>query len=90
MIQTSAVSLALAAAFGTAHAFGLNDDIASCAAAIEDANLLGDANYNLDFVDDEGKRNRVLTLEANVVGGDNVIIECRMNRSKVLEVVIAE
>lgn len=86
--QASAFVLAFAGMFGTANAFGINDDIASCAAAIEEAELLGDVEYNLDFVSDLGKRNRVLTLEANIVGADDVIIECRMSRSKVNEVVI--
>ena len=89
-VQLSALSLALVGSFGTAHAFGINDDIASCAAAISEAELLGDAEYNLDFVSDQGKRSRVLTLEANVVGADDVIIECRMSRSNVKEVVIVE
>lgn len=88
--QISAIALAFAGMFGTANAFSINDDIANCAAAIIDAELLGDAEYNLDFVSDQGRRNRVLTLEANVVGADDVIIECRMSRSKVNEVVIVE
>lgn len=88
--QISAFALALAGMFGTANAFGINDDIENCAAAIEEAELLGDAEYNLDFVSDHGRRSRVLTLEARVVGADNVMIECRMSRSTVNEVVIVE
>ncbi|GGY44790.1 hypothetical protein [Parvularcula lutaonensis] len=87
--QATAATLALFAAAGIAHAGSLNDDINNCRAAIVEAGLLGDAEFNLDFVDDKGNRNRVLTLEANVVGGEDVIIECRMSRSKIKEVVIA-
>ena len=86
--QISAFALAFVSAFGTANAFGINDDIENCAAAINEAELLGDAEFNLDFVSDKGRRDRVLTLEANVVGADDVIIECRMSRSKVNAVVI--
>ena len=77
-------------AFGTAVAFNLNDDIENCAAAIEEAELMGDATYVLEFVDDQGNRNRVLTLEAVVPGADDVMIECRMSRSKIKEVAIVE
>lgn len=88
--QASAATIALFAAFGTANAASISDDINNCRAAIDEAKLLGDAEYNLDFVGDKGNRNRVLTLEANVVGGDDVVIECRMSRSTIKEVVIAD
>lgn len=93
MLKTLTLSTVAALAFlaaGSASAFNINDDIEKCAEAIADAELLGDVEYNLNFVDDQGNRNRVLTLEAKVVGGDNVTIECRMNRSKIKEVVIVE
>lgn len=77
-------------AFGTATAFNINDDIATCQDVIEETELMGDETYVLKFVDDEGNRNRVLTLEAVIVGKDDVMIECRMSRSKVKEVVIVE
>ncbi|NNU15497.1 hypothetical protein HK107_04075 [Parvularcula sp. ZS-1/3] len=88
--QLSAAALALTFAFGTAQAGSLNDDIKNCRAAIEEAELLGGAEFNLDFVSDKGKRSRVITLEARVVGGDNQTIECRMTRSKINEVVVIE
>jgi hypothetical protein len=81
-------SLGFAALFGTANAFGINDDINNCKAAIEEAELFGEAEYNLDFVKDFGKRNRVITLEANIVGQEDKIVECRMSRSTIKEVVI--
>ena len=88
--QVSAIMLtAAAASFGFAHA-SLTEDINNCRAAIDEAGLFGDAEYTLDFVDDYGKRERVITLEANVVGADDAIVECRMNRSKIKEVVIVE
>ncbi|MEM1380397.1 MAG: hypothetical protein AAGH41_07225 [Pseudomonadota bacterium] len=90
-LQISAIALsASAAAFGIAQAGSLSDDINNCRAAIDEAELFGDAEFTLDFVDDYGKRNRVLTLEANVVGGADAIVECRMSRSKIKEVVIVE
>ncbi|MCQ8186149.1 hypothetical protein [Parvularcula maris] len=83
-----ATTLGVAALFGTANAFSINDDMRSCKAAIDEAGLFGDAEYNLDLVKDYGKRNRVVTLEARIVGQENQIVECRMSRSTVKEVVI--
>ncbi|MEE4207810.1 MAG: hypothetical protein V2I43_00905 [Parvularcula sp.] len=83
-----AATLGVAALFGTANAFSINDDINNCKAAIEEAELFGGAEFNLDLVKDYGNRNRVLTLEANVVGQENQTVECRMNRSKIKEVVV--
>ncbi|MEO1657301.1 MAG: hypothetical protein AAFR65_06230 [Pseudomonadota bacterium] len=78
---------ALVTAFGIANA-GINDDINNCRAAIDEAGLIGGQSFTLRFVDDQGNRSRVLTLEAVVVGGDDKMIECRMSRSKVNEVVV--
>lgn len=89
-IQVSAVALAFAAAFGTAQAGDINDDINACRDAIDEAELMGDTAFTLKLLDDEGNRNRVVTLEAVVVGGEDKVIECRMNRSKVKEVVFAD
>lgn len=88
--RAAALGLAFAGAFGAAQAGDINDDIASCRDAIEEADLMGGQDFALKLVDDFGNRNRVITLEAVVVGADDQLIECRMNRSKVLEVVIAE
>ena len=88
--RATALGLAFATAFGAAQAGNINDDIASCREAIEDAELMGGEDFALKLVDDFGNRNRVVTLEAVVVGGDDVLIECRMSRSKVLEVALAE
>ncbi|NRA29950.1 MAG: hypothetical protein HRU11_06770 [Parvularculaceae bacterium] len=92
MLKTLTVSAAATATFfamGTAFA-SLSDDINNCRAAIDEAGLLGEAEYTLDFIDDKGNRNRVITLEANVVGADDAVIECRMSRSKIKEVVVVE
>ncbi|MEM9809603.1 MAG: hypothetical protein AAF788_00085 [Pseudomonadota bacterium] len=78
----------MTALLGTAHA-GINDDINNCRAAIDDAGLMAGQEFSLRFIDDQGNRNRVLTLEAVVVGGEDQTIECRMSRSKVNEVVAA-
>ncbi|MEM0928742.1 MAG: hypothetical protein AAGI89_05565 [Pseudomonadota bacterium] len=90
MLNTVKIALsaaALAATLGIANA-GINDDINNCRAAIDDAGLIGSEAFTLRFVDDQGNRSRVLTLEAVVVGGDDKMIECRMTRSKVNEVVV--
>lgn len=90
MLNTLKIALsaaALTAAFGIAQA-GINDDINNCRAAIDDAGLIGNEAFTLRFVDDQGNRSRVLTLEAVVVGGADKVIECRMSRSKVNEVVV--
>ncbi|MEM6912503.1 MAG: hypothetical protein AAF511_00855 [Pseudomonadota bacterium] len=90
MLNTVKIALsaaALAATFGIAHA-GINDDINNCRAAIDDAGILGGEAFTLRFVDDQGNRSRVLTLEAVVVGGNDKMIECRMSRSKVKEVAV--
>ncbi|MEE4213399.1 MAG: hypothetical protein V2I43_29500 [Parvularcula sp.] len=71
-------------------AASLNDDINNCRAAIVEAELFGDAEFNVNFVKDHGNRNRVLTLEAKVVGGEDAVVECRMSRSKIKEVAIVE
>jgi hypothetical protein len=73
-----------------ASAASLNDDINNCRAAMVDAELFGDAEFNINFVKDQGNRNRVLTLEAKVVGGEDHLVECRMKRSAIKEVVIVD
>lgn len=88
--QLTATALVFASALGFAQAASLSDDINNCRAAMDEAELFGDAEYTLDFVDDYGNRNRVLTLEANVVGAEDVIVECRMSRSRIKDVVIVE
>lgn len=92
MLKILTVSAATSAAFfamSTAFA-GLSDDINNCRAAIDEAELFGDVEYTLDFIDDKGNRNRVITLEANIVGADDAVVECRMSRSKIKEVVVVE
>lgn len=87
--STTAAFAALALSFGTAQAGDIQDDIANCRDAIEEAELLGTEEFRLEFVDDKGNRNRVLTLNAILIGQDDVTVECRMSRSKVKEVVVA-
>ena len=84
-LSTAAV---LAVAFGAAQASAIQDDIQACGAAAAEAGLLADDGVRLRFVSDEGNRNRVLTLKAIFSDGtEPKMIECRMNRRKVKEVV---
>lgn len=72
----------------TAFASAIQDDIAACGSVAEEAGVLETGTYSLRFEDDEGNRNRVLTLKAlKSDGTDAELIECRMERRKVLEVV---
>ncbi len=88
--KTLAFAGLTALSLGVAHAGSISDDINNCRAAMDEASLFGDAEYTLDFVKDYGNRNRVLTLKANIVGADEAVVECRMKRTAVVDVVIAE
>jgi hypothetical protein len=90
-ILTLAAAATLAFAPVAASAASIQDDIAACGAMAEEAGVLTAGTYSLRFVDDEGNRNRVLTLKAIMSdGSDAKVVECRMKRSKVLEVVMTE
>lgn len=92
MTKTLTALLAAAALLPAgAAAASIQDDIASCGASADEAGVLTAGTYSLRFVDDEGNRNRVLTLKAiKTDGSDAELIECRMKRSEVVEVVTAE
>lgn len=88
---TALAAAAVLSPLATASAGSIQDDIAACGAAAEEASLLTEGAYSLRFVDDEGNRNRVLTLKAIRTDGSRPeILDCRMKRSRVVEVVTAE
>ena len=73
----------------SAHALDIQDDVRACGEAAVAAGLITE-EARLRFVDDEGNRNRVLTLRALSDTTEPVDIDCRMNRTKVREVVPTE
>ena len=86
-LTTAAAVLSLAAA---AQAGAIQDDIQACGAAASEAGLLPEEGVSLRFMSDEGNRNRVLTLKAIYSDGtEPTMLECRMSRRTVKEVVKA-
>lgn len=86
----AALAAILAGGVAVAHAGSIQDDISACGAAAVEAGLIEADGTLLRFVSDEGNRDRTLTLKA--IGGDAepVLLDCKMKRSKVLEVVRSE
>ena len=83
---TAAAALALTTA--AAQAGAIQEDIQACGAAATEAGLIPAEGVSLRFVSDAGNRNRVLMLKAiHADGTEPTMIECRMNRRKVKEVV---
>ena len=91
MFRTALITAAaLAVSVSAGHASAIQDDIQACGAAAAEAGLLPEDGARLRFVSDQGNRNRVLTLKAIFSDGtEPKMIECRMNRRKVKEVVEA-
>lgn len=82
---------ALAALVGAAaHAASIQDDISACGEAAVAADLIQEDGTTLRFVSDEGNRNRTLTLKAITGDAEPIVLDCKMKRRKVLEVVLAE
>ena len=91
MVRTSTplALIAAGAAFLASEAFagGIQDDIESCGTVAIETGLINDEGTTLRFVSDKGNRNRVLTLKAVQGRNDAKVIECRMKRAQVIEVV---
>ena len=85
----AAAGLAALAGAG-AHAAGIQDDIQACGEAAVEAGLIQADGTTLRFVSDQGNRNRTLTLKAITDGAEPVLLDCKMKRRTVLEVVPAE
>ena len=91
MFRTALTAAAvLSVTLGAAQASAIQDDIQACGAAATEAGLLPEDGARLRFVSDEGNRNRVLMLKAIFSdGAEPKMLECRMSRRKVKEVVEA-
>ena len=88
MLRTILTAAALsAAASGAALAGDIQDDIKACGDMAVEKGLISEDGTRLRYVSDKGNKNRTLTLEAIVVGGENVTLECQMKRRDVKDVV---
>ena len=93
--MTTRLPLALTAAVAAfasaaAHAGGIQDDIEACGEAAVAATLIEEEGTLLRFVSDRGNRNRTLTLKALRDDAEPLVLACKMKRSDVEEVMIAE